>query len=359
MSGETSPRVREVFRRVIDGGGAVVLLPGFMQAFPLAESLQLPKLRRLLSRAEEIKLCNGDLSLEQLASFSLVPDLACSGAAAFTYQHDFAQPVPEGKVVMRVDPVYQQLDMNHATLASQQALAIKSSEASALIKSLNEFFAEDGLRIEGSDPHHWYGLFDHTPQVTTTALAAAVEHDIATVRPTGKDARDWRKRLAEIEMLLYDHPVNIDRQARGMLPINSLWLWGEGSIDKNLTASKARVVTDNHYTQSIASYFDMQSTVYSDTGFILPTADQSALIAIESVGKALYAGDAGAPEKTLQTLEESLFKPLWLSLQAAGWTHVLLWCGGSSMYLFNAKEKRKFWRKPKSLTEFVTPVDEA
>jgi len=336
-----------------------VLLPGLVQAFPLAESIELPKLRRLLSRAEEIKLCNSDSSLEQLAAFSLVPGLACCSAAAFTYQHDFAQPVPEGKVVMRVDPVYQQLDMNHATLASQQALAINNAEASALIKSLNEFFAEDGLRIESKDPYHWYGLFDRMPQVTTTALAAAVEHDIATIRPTGKDSRDWRRRLAEIEMLLFDHPVNADRQARGLPPINSLWLWGEGTVDKNLSASEARVVTDNHYTQSIAGYFDMQSTVYSAADFVFPAADKSALIAIESFGKGLFNGAADAPEKILQTLEQGLFKPLWSSLHAAGWTQVLLWCGGSSLYLFDAKEKRKFWRKPKSLTAFVAQVDEA
>jgi len=302
-------------------------------------------------------LCSSDASLEQLAAFSLVPDLACSGAAAFTYQHDFAQPVPEGKVVMRVDPVYQQLDMNHATLASQLALALESTEASALIKSLNEFFSEDGLRIECSDPTHWYGLFDHAPQVTTTPITTAVEQNITTTRPVGIDAQHWRKRLAEIEMLFFDHPVNTDRQARGLPPVNSLWLWGEGSIDKNLAASRACVVTDNHYTQSIASYFDMQSTVYSDATFSLPAPDQSALIATDSISKELYAGGEGAPGEITQTLEQTLFKPLWSHLHAGGWASTLLWCGGENLYLFDAKEKRKFWRKLKPLPSFAAQAD--
>jgi hypothetical protein len=40
------------------------------------------------------------------------------------------------------------------------------------------------------------------------------------------DERALRRLGAEAEMWLQDHPLNAARQARGQLPINSLWFWG-------------------------------------------------------------------------------------------------------------------------------------
>jgi len=46
--------------------------------------------------------------------------------------------------------------------------------------------------------------------------------------PAGEGGGAYRRLLSEIEMALHDHPVNLERQADGRLPVNSLWLWGGG-----------------------------------------------------------------------------------------------------------------------------------
>jgi hypothetical protein len=41
-------------------------------------------------------------------------------------------------------------------------------------------------------------------------------------------ARRVRRLQAEVQMLLHTHPINEQRQARGLLPVNSFWLSGCG-----------------------------------------------------------------------------------------------------------------------------------
>jgi hypothetical protein len=47
--------------------------------------------------------------------------------------------------------------------------------------------------------------------------------------PSGPGAAALRRLGAELEMWLYDHPVNRARAQRGLLQANALWLWGGGA----------------------------------------------------------------------------------------------------------------------------------
>jgi hypothetical protein len=54
--------------------------------------------------------------------------------------------------------------------------------------------------------------------------------------PTGVDAPTLRGLGAEMEMWLYEHPLNLERRGRGELPVTTLWLWG-GQQDSGLPAT--------------------------------------------------------------------------------------------------------------------------
>src|SRR5690606_4093503 len=42
------------------------------------------------------------------------------------------------------------------------------------------------------------------------------------------EGRPWRRLVNELQMLWFDHPVNQAREARGLRPVNSVWLYGGG-----------------------------------------------------------------------------------------------------------------------------------
>ena len=48
--------------------------------------------------------------------------------------------------------------------------------------------------------------------------------------PTGPDARALRRLMAELQMLLHEHPVNQRRARAGAPEVNAIWLHGLGSV---------------------------------------------------------------------------------------------------------------------------------
>ena len=48
--------------------------------------------------------------------------------------------------------------------------------------------------------------------------------------PRGADGGTWKRWQNEIGMLLHEHPVNVEREANGNVPVNGVWFWGGGRL---------------------------------------------------------------------------------------------------------------------------------
>jgi hypothetical protein len=68
--------------------------------------------------------------------------------------------------------------------------------------------AGPAINASGADPAHFAGC-DPSPGL-----------------PHGEGAATLRRLGAEMEMWLYEHPLNLERGRRGELPVTTLWLWG-------------------------------------------------------------------------------------------------------------------------------------
>ena len=44
------------------------------------------------------------------------------------------------------------------------------------------------------------------------------------------EGRRWRALLSEAQVVLHNHPLNAQRVAAGLAPVNSLWFWGAGAL---------------------------------------------------------------------------------------------------------------------------------
>ena len=53
--------------------------------------------------------------------------------------------------------------------------------------------------------------------------------DLGAAMPTGPDARQLRRLMAELQMLLHEHRVNESRASAGLPQVNAIWLHGLGS----------------------------------------------------------------------------------------------------------------------------------
>ncbi|MDD4911808.1 MAG: hypothetical protein PHP57_05890 [Sideroxydans sp.] len=124
------------------------------------------------------------------------------------------------------DPVHLQLQQSQVNLLAN--MSCTAEEASAVCHSLNEYFAQDGLSFFAPLSRRWYVRASQSSEVSLTSLRTANGRDVKPYQPQGRDALRWKRVMNEVQMLLHTHPVNVAREVKGLLPINSLWLWGAG-----------------------------------------------------------------------------------------------------------------------------------
>lgn len=124
-------------------------------------------------------------------------------------------------------PAHMLLGRDSFFLSAPASLEITSDESAALIASLNQHFSGLGLYFYVHNDIWFLGL-DADPNITTTAIEQVVNKDVAPYLPQGEGALLWAKLQNEIQMLLFNHPVNEAREAQGQVLINSLWCYGLG-----------------------------------------------------------------------------------------------------------------------------------
>ncbi|WP_187770640.1 phosphoglycerate mutase, partial [Cognatilysobacter lacus] len=148
-----------------------------------------------------------------------------------------------GSMWLRADPAYVRPDINGARLlAVGEGVGLDGEEAESLLAPLRPLFGDVGMPIEAGSPSAWYlRLPLGSPLPAFASPDDALGADLFEHMPSGPDGRRWRALLSEAQVTLHQHPVNAQRQARGRVPVNSLWFWGEGKLPDAVTTPFARV----------------------------------------------------------------------------------------------------------------------
>ena len=127
-------------------------------------------------------------------------------------------------------PVHLVLQRDSFTLAAPAPLPLESGEIDALTASLNKHFEADRMQFFWHE-NQWFLRLENNPNIVTTVPEAAFNKDISAYLPTGEGAIKWASFSNEIQMLLFEHPVNLAREAKHLPAINSIWCHGLGQIN--------------------------------------------------------------------------------------------------------------------------------
>ena len=137
---------------------------------------------------------------------------------------------PGGDYWLCATPVHMQVRRDHMVLMPPAMLAIAADEAAELVAALEAHFSDDGLALRAPAPSSWYLRCPVRPELTTTSIELAEGRNVDPLLPAGKDRLAFHKLINEVQMLLHGHPVNTRREDAGTPVINSLWLWGGGTL---------------------------------------------------------------------------------------------------------------------------------
>jgi hypothetical protein len=127
-------------------------------------------------------------------------------------------------------PVYLLLQRDTFSLAEPVPLVLNKEESDALTALFNKHFAADGKQFFWHE-NTWFLSVKTNPKINTNAPQAAINKDIRAYLPKGEGASKWAAFANEIQMLLFEHPINVAREAEQLPVINSIWCYGLGQIE--------------------------------------------------------------------------------------------------------------------------------
>jgi hypothetical protein len=322
-------------------------------AVEVCAGLRLPALEKILARGHAET--HQAVSLEDaLCGLFAVPDLA--GIAPISAAFDGLEP----GCWLRADPVHVRLQREQVVLLPNVAISLE--EAQCFCASLNEHFAAEGLAFFAPDPIRWYVRLDTLPDMTTVPLSQAAGRNIHGNLPTGADARRWHQLFNEIQMLLFAHPLNEAREARGEVPVNSVWFWGGGSevdVSPNYNSASSDEVLVQMLTSSASIPFSAWSPTWrnaltrgEEREFL---SEGKQLLVWTGLRSALQRGDFAVWRSALQDFETGYARPLWQALckgQIARLQVDIL--GGDSLRQIRLTrgDTWAFWRRTRRLTDY-------
>ncbi len=306
-----------------------LLVPGLLElpggGADNREPLRFPLLERFIARAEAGRM-EGHLENLLMQRFGLEPD---QGAAPLCYLADTGKRPESG--VLRACPVHLRADRDRVLLFPLDDTQLDGEEARELAGRFNAHFSGDDLILEAVRPSRWYLHSARLPESTLAPLNEVAGRSLADFLPSRDKDRFWLSVINETQMLFFDAPVNLDREAAGRLPVNGLWFDGAGHMPSRVPVAPASIHGRHCLLQGLSACAHEQR--------------DEALTVVGDIQEALLAQDANAWRQAYKDLEERL-----ASLMKS--TEIMLYSCNGYRWHWKPSSNWRFWRLSRPLPGF-------
>jgi hypothetical protein len=216
----------------------------------LLESLALPGLERLLARMAPAGRDDGDES-----TLSLPHERALARAWGLPAQDGLipwaAWEAQRGgrtagdRAWARITPCHWRVGTGQVVMDDPGALGLEDAPSRALCDAMRPFFQEDGITLDYHQPMSWLAHGEIFRNLPTASLERVAGRSVDTWMPRTPQAAPLRRLQQEMQMLLYTHTVNDERERAGLLPVNSFWVSGAGALVGEPRAPAGLAIVDS------------------------------------------------------------------------------------------------------------------
>lgn len=155
-------------------------------------------------------------------------------------------------------PCHWQIGMDQVVMADPAHLHLSDEESQQLLQTMQPFLQEDGLQVTWHSALRWHAQGGLLAELPTASLDRVIGQEVKDWMPQHTAARPLQRLQSEMQMLLYNHPVNDAREARRQHTVNAFWLHGAGMLPAGTpTAEPAVTVADA--LRSSALHGDLQA----------------------------------------------------------------------------------------------------
>ncbi|MDH5300695.1 MAG: hypothetical protein OEW58_04965 [Gammaproteobacteria bacterium] len=314
-------------------------LPAELRATLLADGLPL-----LLGRGQRLASVNGGDWHEALWRLQGMGEaLGEDVPVAALRMLGAGQPLESG-VYACVDPVNVSPNRDHLLLLGNDMLAISLAEAQAWAAELNRFFADDQLQLTVLQNKQWVWHSPTLPALQCCPLREATGRNVRQCLPQGEQVPAWTRLLTEAQMLLHSSAGNVQRRARGLMEVNSLWLWGMGRLPAARAGKFARLYGDDVFVAGLAQ---LTGASYAS----LPDGPEAVLRDV-TADSALLVWDIDAQQDVAAQLihwQQQWLLPLMAELKAGRLARLTVELGGGVALTATGKDLKRFWRRRRRL----------
>ena len=337
--------------------------PGkFFSQLPANDVPHLPSLEYFLNRATVVQsdIVEQDVELAALFGFPELPVAALI--------HNLSNPnsvESDLNWYLCADPVYIQADRDDAVLVAHEKLELNLDEANTIASEINKFYKDEPWELIVLSENNWVIKCSHQYDLKLTSLKTVFGQHVRKYLPQGKDAKYWHQIFNEIQMLLHGMSLNQKRELEGMLPVNSLWFWGAGSLpeyDANSIKKWQIAFGHNRAVEALTKFTNTQYYDLSDS-----SNRKADLNSFQIEGGMLYQDQIFSPVATQQDFDEQTgglleFDYRWMKqaltlLKTGRLESMYLMTGnGKNFYLKKSNVKRKrwaWWKAKKLFQQFV------
>jgi hypothetical protein len=219
------------------------------------------------------------------------------------------------------------------------ASRVARAELAELEPIVGAHLRAEGMQLVTTSQGDWLVHVDRALDLQTAPPEIAATSALEQAMPKGRDAPALRRLMTELQMLLHEHPVNVERTRRGLPEINAVWFHGAGEIRDLQHYALPQAFGDDLYLRGIYRLNDSDVTA-------APPDARSLLARINSRAVAVVAAD------DVDVLEAAWIAPLSRALTAgviARLEIVIDLCGVT----VPRPALLKFWRGPRVPAEWA------
>jgi hypothetical protein len=156
-----------------------------------------------------------------------------SHSEAYLLPHEIAMGLwgqsPQWGPDALITPCHWQVGMNEVVMLNPAEILLTEMESRDLLAAIQAYFVEDGLTVSYESPMVWRAHGNMFQGLPFAALEKVIDRNVKAWMPSAGQARQLQRLQSEMQMLLYQHPVNDQRSLRGQWTINSFWVHREWS----------------------------------------------------------------------------------------------------------------------------------
>jgi 2,3-bisphosphoglycerate-independent phosphoglycerate mutase len=135
----------------------------------------------------------------------------------------------DADVAFRCNLVFLEARLPRVIMGDYSGGHITTDESTEIVRDLQSAIGSDEFRFfPGVSYRHIMLWKDGKEAMLTTPPHDITDKEVIDYLPKGEGAGMLVKLMSDSQLFLKEHPVNKRREEKGLVPANSIWLWGQG-----------------------------------------------------------------------------------------------------------------------------------